>query len=132
MPLASDDRRELAAYCIWYNRAPFRRAVTEGLRAVWTNTEESYELCGADTRRFEPLLHIGPSMVLALVGGVWSPGDLGGFLKARELLPEGCEVMALRLDSEWYIPHHGLKDESRRDEFAQWKGQLREYWLVRR
>ncbi|MEZ2307144.1 hypothetical protein [Caballeronia sp. Lep1P3] len=130
----------VASYAIWFSIAdgnPKTRAskMEAALQALWEATLKYYTAEPSRARataRFEPYVHVGANFYLLHTETHFSPGDIGGFPKHNELLGPEDDVVAIRIDRGWYIPHHGFADQKRGEELNTWKRQADDFYFENR
>ena len=125
----------IVSYAVWVSMPNPSNKIETGFRALWDETLKYWKLRShgcLDTPKFEPWLKVGNEFYLLNTESHCSPGDICGFLKGNKWFDPEDEVVAVRMDPEWYIPHQGLCDDKSSTIFANWKGQAEHYYLVRR
>lgn len=144
---------EIVCYAVWVSMPnPSNQKIEKAFHSLWDDTFKYWELCShSDAERraheeagmpveaefFSPFMQIGNDFYLLLTGSSWSPGDICGFLKGKntkgeKLLAAEDEVVTIRMDKKYYIPHQGLRDDTASKKLAKWKGQAEQFYLARR
>lgn len=130
---------EIVSNAVWFSMPKLsNRKIENGFRALWEDTLkylDIYPRSGA--LNFNPWIKIGDCFYLIHTASHSSPGDICGFLKGNEYsdpryLDREDEVIAVRIDQDWHIPHQGLCDKDAQSKFANWKDQAKQYYFVRR
>lgn len=134
---------QLVTYAIWFGSDTLtERQISRAFFDLWeetwkvwnlppTSNENDQEIID-DDRFFEPWFKVGRCFYLLLAESHCSPGDICGFIKGNGLIGDGDEILAIRVDMDWYIPHQGLLDPNARQKIAKWQSQASRLQLVRR
>jgi hypothetical protein len=124
----------IVSYAVWISMSNSRNKIDTGFRALWDDILKYWELRSygySDTSEFEPWLKVGNAFYLLHTESHCSPGDICGFLKGNKLFDPEDEIVAVRIDPKWYIPHQGLSDKKASAKLAKWKDQAEHYYFVR-
>ncbi len=134
---------KLVTYAVWFGSdALTDRQISQAFFELWEETWIHWNLpptsieidaeINEDDRFFEGWLKVGRGFYLLLAESHCSPGDICGFIKGNKLIGDDDEVVAIRIDTDYSIPHQGLADPKARQKIAKWQAQATRLYLVSR
>jgi len=122
------------SYAVWFGMPRLISKRIEGaLDSLWTEVRKLWQLntqLPAPTK-FEPWLRIGNNFYRLHIQEHWSPGDICGNLRYYKKIGPKDEVMAVRIDQSWYIPHQGMLAVNVQNRFSVWKDQATQWHFAR-
>jgi hypothetical protein len=100
---------KFANYALWFNlKYNNEEVILKGINEIYKTIKNNYSITPEIKFDFKDMfIKVGENFFLIKAESHWSPGDISGMFKLK-YLQDDEEVMALLINREYYLPHHGL------------------------